>query len=338
MALGAQLAGIARQTQAPRNGKPAPVGKTGEIHPDHGRGGRQVNIGRVRVRRQIKDVAIPGVGAKARISYDDIHRNTPFAAHDAPVHNVDTTFIFVLSPPAARAGVFARCNGRCARRTADRRIPACHKRMPGQAVFIHIGAHVFRGPMGQRVHLDPGGAVGLKEFKRRAGGALKPFAPGDPAIVIGQGTLQGARLAQVTAGVGVKLVQRAIRVFARNLIFGGMNDAHVFQAQPFGQVRLIGQRFGKQHLRVDEHNRRRAVDHRNQMQQHHRFRTKGRHERKPTCLGVFQRLAQDRNRAVVAVSVVQGGDPGALFSPRFPTEIHCRFRHLRLPFQDKARP
>ena len=76
-----------------------------------------------------------------------------------------------------------------------------------QAIFFHIGAHVFGAPMGQRVDLHPAGALfGLEEIERGAGAALIAFASGDPAVEPVKSTGQRPGLAQRTAGVGIASV------------------------------------------------------------------------------------------------------------------------------------
>jgi hypothetical protein len=63
-------------------------------------------------------------------------------------------------------------------------------------------------------------------------------------------------LAQGAAGVGVELVQRAVGVF--EIHAPGVARMVRMSVRPsrLGQLALIGQRFGKQHLRVDEQHRR----------------------------------------------------------------------------------
>ena len=64
----------------------------------------------------------------------------------------------------------------------------------------------------------------------------------------------------------------------------GAQDAQIAQAQPLGQFLLVDQRFGKEHLRVDEDHRHGSVHHRGQMQQGHRIRPEAGHERQPRDL------------------------------------------------------
>src|SRR6056297_2980586 len=120
---------------------------------------------------------------------------------------MDATFSFVLIAPAARSWVLARFHGRCAGHAADGGIAPAHQRMPGQAVFLHVGPDVVTGPMGQRVDLDAARAVlDLEEVEGGAGAGLIAFAPGDPAVETGKRTLQGPGLAQGAAGVGIASV------------------------------------------------------------------------------------------------------------------------------------
>src|SRR6056297_2393016 len=120
---------------------------------------------------------------------------------------MDATFGFVLIAPAARSWVFTRFHGRCAVHAADGGVAARHQRMPGQAVFLHVGPDVVAGPMGQRVYLDPPGALlDFEEVEGGAGAGLIAFAPGDPAVETGKRALQGPGLAQGATGVGIASV------------------------------------------------------------------------------------------------------------------------------------
>ena len=76
--------------------------------------------------------------------------------------------------------------------------------------------------MGQRVDLDPAGAVfDLEEIERGTGAGLKALAPGDPAVKAAKGALQRDRLAQGAAGVGVAQAQGAIWVVAVDVFLIG---------------------------------------------------------------------------------------------------------------------
>src|SRR6056297_4365166 len=96
---------------------------------------------------------------------------------------MDAAFGLVVIAPAARARVLARADGGGAGHAADGRVSARHQRVPGQTVFLHVGAYIARRPMGERVDLDaPAAVLHLEEIERGAGAGLIALAPGDPAV------------------------------------------------------------------------------------------------------------------------------------------------------------
>ena len=161
---------------------------------------------------------------------------------------------------------------------------------------------------------------------------LKPLAAGDPAVKLGQGAFQRFDLADGAAGIGVELVQRAVRVRKRHAVRVGADGAKIAEIQLFGHLALVIQRFGKQHFGVDEQHRGFRRDHRHQMQQHHRFRAKGRHQRHAAKIVVLQRVFQHRRCRMVPVAGVQRGD-----TFRNRTLMQVTRHPVRLP-RRKARP
>ena len=123
--------------------------------------------------------------------------------------------------------------------------------------------------MRQRIDLDAGLGLGLEKLDRLAAAGLKAFAPGDPAVKLGQGAFQRRYFAQSAASIGVKLMQGVVGIVEADIGFRRADDAQIAQIKAFGQLALIGQRFGKQHPRVDKQHRRLRRKDRDQMQQNH---------------------------------------------------------------------
>jgi hypothetical protein len=106
-------------------------------------------------------------------------------------------------------------------------------------------------------------------------------------------------------------VQKCIGIFGEQRAPFGMDDTKIGQAQVLGEFALIGQCLGKQHVCVDEDDRRGAVDPRHHVQQHRRIGTETRHHRDPPqrtrqrmrqCrLGRLPREAQVQKRKVRAI-------------------------------------
>lgn len=126
--------------------------------------------------------------------------------------------------------------------------------------------------MCQRVHAQARGLFGLKEFQRGAQTILEPLASGDPCVKSRQCLLQRNGLAQVAAGVLVEPMQRAVGVQPADLGFIGADHPHIGQAQLARHLALVVQRFGKQHLGIDEQHRQAGGHDADHMQQHDRFR------------------------------------------------------------------
>src|SRR6056297_2354101 len=96
---------------------------------------------------------------------------------------MNAAFGLVLPAPTACAVVFAICDTAGAGHAADRRVAARDQRVPGQAVFLHVGADILGRPMGQRVDLDaPGAGFNLEEFEAGTGLTLIALAARDPAV------------------------------------------------------------------------------------------------------------------------------------------------------------
>ncbi len=254
------------------------------------------------------------------------------AAHRAPVREMDPAFVLGLPAPAARTRVFARFHRARAGGAADRGIALRHKRVPRQAVVDHVVGHVVLRPMRQRVDLDPPVVLGLEEPERGAPAALEPLAPRHPAVERGDGGGQRRHLAQRAAGVRVAAVQIVRRVGEEGLRPVGRDDTHIGQAQPLGHLALVVERFGKQHLGVDEDHRHAAVDHRHHVQEGHGLCTERRHHRHPAHLRVGERAFQHRGGGMRGVAGVEmrhplghGGKGGLK-------------RHRRGPPAGRARP
>ena len=91
-------------------------------------------------------------------------------------------------PPATGADVFAFFDGACAGGAADTRIVLFVERIDGDFVLCDVVFHLFERPVGDRVDLDEGRAVGIfTNFGDvGAGDDLVPANPGDPRVQIGQ--------------------------------------------------------------------------------------------------------------------------------------------------------
>ena len=129
---------------------------------------------------------------------------------------MNAALFLVLTAPATGTGVFTCGDLTGARVASDRRIALGDQRVAGQAVLIHVVAHVLGVPMRKRVHFDPAcGLFKFKELKAGAAAGLVPFATGDPTVKPVQRLFQRKRFTQGAAGILVREPQGTVGVVGR---------------------------------------------------------------------------------------------------------------------------
>lgn len=160
----------------------------------------------------------------------------------------------MASRPASSARIFALIDGTRAGPAADGAIALLDQRMARQVVLVQPGLDVVGVPVGQRI--DPQHPVQhLERFQLRPRRGLIAFAPGDDGVEPGRRPRQGSDLAQVAAGVGIRLPKVVAGVQRRLLARIRRDQPHVGQAQGLGQLGAIGQGLEEMLARLQEDHR-----------------------------------------------------------------------------------
>ncbi len=170
----------------------------------------------------------PVIGGEAGVGDENAHAFSP-VAYEFAIHEVDAAFGFVLTAPAAGAGVFAggdRLRCRACSRSRDSRAPPADAGAGGFPPCRSCTSSRVQWASGLTL-IRPVAVFGFEEIEGCAAAGLKAFAPGDPAVKPVQGVLQRRGLAQGAAGVGVVLMQGAVRVLAAQILIGRTDDAQV---------------------------------------------------------------------------------------------------------------
>src|SRR5690606_29744535 len=149
------------------------------------------------------------------------------------------------------AGILARLYGLGARETADREIAIGGQRILAQIVGTHIGSLIGSGPARQRIDADTS-ADGLENRHFRPRGGLMPLAAGEPGTKRRHGARHRLNLADLAAGVGIGLMQVAVRVELGKQIPAWRHDTQISQAKLLDEPIAVLEGFSEMLARIEK--------------------------------------------------------------------------------------